>query len=1699
MSFLFSQGTILPGNNVMLPHLKADFGQHNGKDGKYNSILLKYPYLYLFLNELDVSTNFDNNPSITTSQTESDAKKESQNKYNVKTFMEKPTSNDKISLPTSENPFFSLLCDLLGYPNWVVLSATAGKGYDINAHDGSSSMGSNSNVGGVKLTEVGTNLQPGSQPGQNILAKSFLGGSGSSLPSLKQQPQTPSLPHIKPTVQTPQVEKNDKNDKNEGKSAFGGWFSKMTDLVTGNTTQDESTTTPAQGVSGLGQQLRQQQTTPQVGTQPLGNNQAVQGGQNSNFDQNNPSNLVQNYQIQPIEQIYQTPYTSLLPTPLPSMVTIIHALTWTIFSRPNIRSNSNPYFAAFNYALEKNNPNATLLLSSGVDDEKYFYTEIFRGDYKRNNIVLLLSLTYHSLLTGVITLYDLPECLLVSLVSFACLSPDEHLLSILFINTRHSNGYFSLSNPFSELTAADLALLQTRPNIPPTQLPQPQLASRNSIFLPHVSPQPLQDIHGRNYDKFELQRLNQISSYLHTQRELLLLSLIPYIGGTASTSTVAQTITPPQPYSWTNNLTKQQKIQFNVTTLLTLAELVDFSRALLSIYIQQKNFEKVLSSFLFITQPLLQATQGNTAGQPDNNVVSVRGDTKGVIGLFTGAELATCTPQQSAYLLQIGSSFDDGGLLDEGEKYDADDEDDEDGDDEKINAGEKSPQNVQNVQHNQNKKLILHLSKELIAYISEELFSPLKIAFGIEKENGKSNSNLGSENNNDKIDGNSPPENTSKFAPFLKKLSFTLKRVKQLLQIYPLSVVGLYIVLTQALLHVENEIQFQSIFFTALYDPKVNGSDKSTLFIFLKHLLYCYDLHIALNRTTNDTTQNDDNNDDILGAGSHSGNSNSNQVKNSKQKEKDQEKLQKELQKLLSTAPFLCRLTPNKIVSVIQDSSFTVPSIASGQYIELLCQYEPKRVYHYVSTKQNYSLDLVLNLCKKYKIHDATAYILERTGDLKGALDLLFKVITQEAEGIQSVMHQFLDIFKNRTMVALSPFFLHSFKPYVFSEDQAEMLAFEEEQQVGPYGRRSMLTVTPMRERRAKMPSPPSELISNLGTPPNNGNNTQNKDGKNVMMVGDYLQKEKLRNEKDEFSKIDFGKDNDVAHVSTTYLLQQYQFAMKNAFFFNQKIYSSLIYAIPVKLRKYITYPVQMAISLCKRASEQGMVRNTSRRRDGLDSIAKAHLSQGIDSPNNVSNINTHLEDWESLWIDLLLLLIRIQRSVAQTRFDNFNTNVLPQLHSLPHIDEYRKLENYTFLTESIQNSQFSSPTPSKTPQTSPTISKLKLHASTPTLSPSSQLSSSSSSSSSSSNLTPPPLMANLFNGNDIVLFLLHSIIVSNISRVLNSMLEYIPADKILIIAMKPYQNDTLSSFSNFFTLLFDSILYEVSLRHAAKRLLNRDYEVNTVQLHRRNNQCLNYTSPLQRLIKIQSKATCQVQNPILFNQLSQRERKMKALQRQFSTAPMLNPEDEIDKRPLLCLHKATLCAACAKPIQNDDKVNLTSHVIVFGCGHTFHDDCCDGIQTCIAEKSEDMFGMGILNLTLNDHNDDSQQQQQQQNVQCPKCLQRGLAQQNETIKKSKKLDKDDNEQKNGLRNQEELDLIAMTGSMVRNFKTVNSRYQSSVGYSRFDAVSHIYSILDDSIITNFDDSLFNDKANNNDAGPRDPFQADTDMDDQLP
>ncbi|KAF9933290.1 Vacuolar protein sorting-associated protein 8 [Linnemannia zychae] len=91
--------------------------------------------------------------------------------------------------------------------------------------------------------------------------------------------------------------------------------------------------------------------------------------------------------------------------------------------------------------------------------------------------------------------------------------------------------------------------------------------------------------------------------------------------------------------------------------------------------------------------------------------------------------------------------------------------------------------------------------------------------------------------------------------------------------------------------------------------------------------------------------------------------------------------------------------TENGSAQLVGASAITDPEIHE-QYIELLCQYDPSGVYDYLERHQDnsYRLEKVLKVCEDASVVDAVVWIMERSGNVGGALSKVLEIVQERID-----------------------------------------------------------------------------------------------------------------------------------------------------------------------------------------------------------------------------------------------------------------------------------------------------------------------------------------------------------------------------------------------------------------------------------------------------------------------------------------------------------------------------------------------------------------------------------------------------------------------------------------------------------------------------------------------------------------------------
>lgn len=77
-----------------------------------------------------------------------------------------------------------------------------------------------------------------------------------------------------------------------------------------------------------------------------------------------------------------------------------------------------------------------------------------------------------------------------------------------------------------------------------------------------------------------------------------------------------------------------------------------------------------------------------------------------------------------------------------------------------------------------------------------------------------------------------------------------------------------------------------------------------------------------------------------------------------------------------------------------------------------MCTFSPESIFPYLVSHDDYPLDACLKICQQFGINDATTYLLERTGDVSGALNMMLRTLNVKIEAM-------LETYANADMASL--------------------------------------------------------------------------------------------------------------------------------------------------------------------------------------------------------------------------------------------------------------------------------------------------------------------------------------------------------------------------------------------------------------------------------------------------------------------------------------------------------------------------------------------------------------------------------------------------------------------------------------------------------------------------------------------------------
>ncbi|XP_078620345.1 vacuolar protein sorting-associated protein 8 homolog isoform X1 [Branchiostoma floridae x Branchiostoma japonicum] len=100
---------------------------------------------------------------------------------------------------------------------------------------------------------------------------------------------------------------------------------------------------------------------------------------------------------------------------------------------------------------------------------------------------------------------------------------------------------------------------------------------------------------------------------------------------------------------------------------------------------------------------------------------------------------------------------------------------------------------------------------------------------------------------------------------------------------------------------------------------------------------------------------------------------------------------------------FLQGLFDTKEQVMMKDPVSTEPSVTE-KYIDLMCRYNPQGVMAFLKNNDTYRLEETLQICRKHKSLEATAYLLEKAGDVQGAFNIMLETLVSKVKVLNQLM-----------------------------------------------------------------------------------------------------------------------------------------------------------------------------------------------------------------------------------------------------------------------------------------------------------------------------------------------------------------------------------------------------------------------------------------------------------------------------------------------------------------------------------------------------------------------------------------------------------------------------------------------------------------------------------------------------------------------
>ena len=98
----------------------------------------------------------------------------------------------------------------------------------------------------------------------------------------------------------------------------------------------------------------------------------------------------------------------------------------------------------------------------------------------------------------------------------------------------------------------------------------------------------------------------------------------------------------------------------------------------------------------------------------------------------------------------------------------------------------------------------------------------------------------------------------------------------------------------------------------------------------------------------------------------------------------------------------LAETNQSSMSDLLEKAGLTFSPMMHEAYVKLLCAFDQQAVLPHLTAYHDYNIEAVLRLVQQHDIDDASAYLLERTGDVLGALELMLKGVDKKVRDLRT-------------------------------------------------------------------------------------------------------------------------------------------------------------------------------------------------------------------------------------------------------------------------------------------------------------------------------------------------------------------------------------------------------------------------------------------------------------------------------------------------------------------------------------------------------------------------------------------------------------------------------------------------------------------------------------------------------------------------